>query len=150
MTVFYDVLDYIKTELTADGIVNTVTTGDIFDVDLNKKTIYPLSHIMVNNASHQSNVVVFNVTVIAMDIVDKNYENTTDVFKGNDNEHDVLNTQLNVIQKVISIILKGENKYKYDIVGTPSSEPFTERFENYLAGWACTFDIMLPNDMNVC
>lgn len=149
-TVFYDLLDNLKTELTADAIVNTVTTGDIFDVDLNKQTIFPLSHIMVNQAVKQQNVWIFNVTILAMDIVDKNSEASTDALRGNDDEHDVLNTQLGIAGRIIDVITKGANKMNYDIVGNPVCEPFTERFENYLAGWAITFDIMMPNTMTYC
>jgi alpha-amylase/alpha-mannosidase (GH57 family) len=85
-----------------------------------------------------------------MDIVDVSKEHATDKFRGNDNEKDVLNEMLAAMLRVVDIIRKGENKHRYDLVGEPSLEPFTERFENSLAGWACTMDIMLPNTMNVC
>ena len=32
----------------------------------------------------------------------------------------------------------------------PSLEPFTERFENLLAGWTMTFDVLVPNEMSIC
>ena len=32
----------------------------------------------------------------------------------------------------------------------PTLEPFTERFENLLAGWTMTFDVVVPNDMTIC
>ena len=149
-TIFYDLLDNLKTELKADAIVNTVTTGDIFDVDLNKQTIFPLSHVMVNQATKQGNIWIFNITILAMDIVDKNSEATTDILKGNDDEHDVLNTQLGIAGRIIDVITKGSNKGSYDIISNPVCEPFTERFENYLAGWAITFDLAMPNTMTYC
>ena len=34
--------------------------------------------------------------------------------------------------------------------GNPSCEPFTERFENLLAGWTMTFDVLVPNEMTIC
>ena len=70
MANFYNILDTLKTHLENDAIVNTVTTGDIFQVDLGKQTIFPLSHIMVNNATFEGNVIRFNVSLLAMDIVD--------------------------------------------------------------------------------
>ena len=39
---------------------------------------------------------------------------------------------------------------KYQLVGEPSCEPFYERFENQLAGWACTMDIIIENDVSSC
>jgi hypothetical protein len=34
--------------------------------------------------------------------------------------------------------------------GNASCEPFAERFENYLAGWTMTLDILVPNSMTIC
>ena len=29
-------------------------------------------------------------------------------------------------------------------------EPFVDRFENKLAGWTGTFDVVIQNDMTIC
>lgn len=150
MTGYYNILTTIKEQLEQDDFVNTVTEGDIFEIDLSKQTIFPLSHVMVNNVTRESSVLRFNVTVMCMDIVDKSKEETTDIFRGNDNEQDVLNTQLAVVLRMLEIFDRGENVRTFRIDGDPSIEPFTERFENYLAGWAVTFDILIPNDMTIC
>jgi hypothetical protein len=42
MSSFYDITTKIREHLIANKQVNTVTEGDIFDVDLNKQTIFPL------------------------------------------------------------------------------------------------------------
>jgi len=151
MTGFYNITTAIKNQLLQDRFCNSVTIGDIFEVDLSKQTIFPLSHIIVNNAALENNIWRFNMTVIAMDIVDKTKDLTTDKFRGNDNEHDVLNTQLAVLNRLFEILRRGslyEEHYQLD--GNPTLEPFTERFENYLAGWAGTFDVLIPNDMTAC
>ena len=41
MQAYYNVLTTLKAQLEADEFVNTVTQGDIFDVDLNKQTLFP-------------------------------------------------------------------------------------------------------------
>jgi hypothetical protein len=51
MRQFYDITKKLKDTLEAHSQVNVVTTGDLFDVDLNKQTIFPLSHIVVNQAT---------------------------------------------------------------------------------------------------
>ena len=151
MTGYYTVLDKLKTELDSSPFVNTVTEGSIFDVDLNKQTIFPLSHIMVNNASLEENVIRFNISLMAMDIVDINKDETTDVFRGNDNTQDVHNTQLAVLQRVYEVMRRGTlYSDKFQIDGNPNCEPFAERFENYLAGWTMTFDVLVPNEMSIC
>lgn len=151
ITAFYTILDTIKDKLLDDINVNTVTTGDITDIDLSKQTIFPLSHIIINNVTPQDQVLSFNITVMSMDIVDINKENKTDLFTGNNNEHDVLNSQLAVLNRLI-VLLRGGTLYRdrYQLDGDPSCEPFYERFENQLAGWACTMDILIENNVSNC
>ena len=151
MTSYYELLNKLKTHFDADVIVNTVTQGDIFKVDLSKQTIFPLLHIMVNNCTLDSNTTTWNISLIAMDIVDLSKSATTNIFLGNDNEIDVLNTQHAVLNRAYEIIKHGSLAYDLFMVeGTASLEPFTERFENYMAGWTMTFDVVTPNEMTIC
>ena len=53
---FYQLTETIKTQLLSDVNVNTVTTGDIFDIDLSKQSIFPLCHIIINNVTTQEQV----------------------------------------------------------------------------------------------
>jgi hypothetical protein len=148
---FYNLIDTIKAELDSIPFVNTVTQGDIYEVDLAKQTIFPLSHIMVNGANFEDKVIRFNVSILAMDIVDINKEDSPTVYVGNDNVQDVLNQQLIVCQRVFESAKRGDlysDLYQTD--GAATCEPFTERFENFLAGWTMTFDILVPNEMSVC
>jgi hypothetical protein len=148
---FYNITEKLRSHFEADPITNTVTEGSIFDVDLNKQTIFPLVHLMVNSATFEKNVVRFNVSLIAMDIVDVSKDSVTDVFRGNTNEHDVLNTQLEVLNRAYALLLRGDLwDDKFVVDGNPNCEPFTERFENLLAGWTMTLDILIPNDVTVC
>ena len=148
---FYLLTETIKTNLLLDENVNTVTTGDITKIDLSKQTIYPLSHIIINNVSQEDQVLRFNISVFCMDIVDVSKEETTDIFRGNDNEHDVLNTQLAVANKLIETLRSGDlYTTKYQLDGVVSCEPFYDRFENEVAGWVATMDILIPNDINIC
>jgi len=148
---YYQITQTIKTNLLADENVNTVTTGDIFDIDLSKQTIFPLSHIIVNNVTIQEQVLNFNITVMSMDIVDQSKDETTDIFVGNNNEQDILNTQLAVANKLVGLLSKGDlYRDKYQMDGDASCEFFYERFENRMAGVACTFNVLISNDINVC
>jgi hypothetical protein len=151
MSTFYEITQAIKNQLQEDIFVNTVTTGDIFKVDLNKQTIFPLSHIIVNSVSYQGNVLNYNISILSMDIVDESKEEVTDIFIGNDNEQDVLNTQLAVANRFLEVLNRGSLGEDYELVnGTASIEFFTERFENKLAGVTTTFDIAIQNPMTKC
>lgn len=150
MQAYYNVLTNLRAKLELDEFVNTVTQGDIFDIDLTKQTIFPLAHIIVNDVTKVKNILQFNVTVMCMDIVDLSKDETTDVFLGNDNEQDVLNTQLAVGLRLVELLESGSGNYNFMMRGEPTFEAFTERFENNIAGWAVTFDIHVPNTMTSC
>ena len=148
---YYQLTETIKTQLLADININTVTTGDITDVNLNKQDIFPLSHIMINSVTDEEQVLRFNITIIAADIVDQSKELTIDRFVGNNNEQDILNTQLGVLNKLIQVLRKGQLYIdKYELEGSASCEPFYDRFENMLAGWTCTMDVLIHNDITIC
>ena len=138
----YRIIKEIKEALLDEPFVNTVTEGDIFAVDLNKQTMFPLSHIIMNQVTHQGNVLNFNITVLLMDIINQ---------KDTDNRVDIWNTQMLVGTRVMDRLNRGDLRNDFwELTGNPTFEPFTERFENDLAGWALTFDVLVRNDMTVC
>ena len=148
---FYNVTDKLKDALIAEPFVNTVTFGSLDDVDLNKQTIFPLSHIIVNNTTVGTKTLTFNISILSMDIVDISKDEVEDIFVGNDNEQDVLNTQLALQTRVINTLQRGDLYTDlYQVQGDVSCEPFVDRFENKLAGWAATFDVVVQNDMTIC
>lgn len=151
MNGFYYAVGTLRDHLKNGGFINTVSTGDIYDVDLAKQTIYPYVHIIVNNATPKENNLSFNISVLFMDLVDLSKLDNINVFDNNDNLLDVLNTQLALASRMISDLRRGDlysNLVQLD--GDALCEPFTDRFDNKVAGWAVTFDLIVPNDMTIC
>ena len=148
---FYQVTQVMKDQLLADVNVNTVTTGDITKIDLDKQSMFPLSHIIVNNVNNEDNILRFSMSILAMDVVDVSSEEVVDIFVGNNNEQDILNTQLAVLNKLVQV-LRGGDLYNdlYQLDGNPNFEPFYDRFANEMAGWALSFEIIIPNDISIC
>ena len=148
---FYQVTQVIKDQLLADVNVNTVTTGDITRIDTSKQTMFPLSHLIVNNVGNEDNILRFSLSVLAMDVVNISKEEVVDIFLGNNNEQDILNTQLAVLNKLVQVLRGGTlHTDLYQLDGTPNFEPFYDRFEAEVAGWALTFDVIIPNDISIC
>ena len=148
---FYQVTQVIKDQLLADVNVNNVTTGDITRIDLSKQTMFPLSHIIVSNVGNEDNILRFSLSVLAMDVVNVSKEEVLDIFIGNNNEQDILNTQLAVLNKLVQVLRGGTlHQDLYQLDGSPSFEPFYDRFENEMAGWALSFDVIVPNDISIC
>jgi|TARA_R110000824_G_scaffold37598_3_gene115640 hypothetical protein len=148
---FYQLTETIKTALLEDKDINSVTTGDITEVNLNKQDIFPLGHIIINNVIDEEQVLRFNISILACDIVNQSKEFTVDRFTGNDNVQDILNTQLAVLNKLIQRLRMGNlHTEMYQLDGNPNLQPFYDRFENQLAGWTATIDIMIYNDIYIC
>jgi len=147
---YYEITKAIKDKLSNDLFVNTVTIGDIFKVDLNKLTIFPLSHIVINSATYQGQTWNYNISILCMDVVDESKELISDIFLGNDNEQDVLNTQLMVVNRFLELLRRGALAEDYELVGIPSVEFFTDRFESKIAGVTVTFEMAIANEMTKC
>jgi hypothetical protein len=148
---YYLLTQAIKDALLGDINVNTVTEGDLFDIDLSKQSIFPLSHLIINSVTAQESVLRFNISILSMDIVDESKEPETDIFIGNNNEQDVLNTQLAVLNKLIQTLRRGDlYNSNIELDGDASLEPFVDRFENKVAGWTATLDVLVNNDIEIC
>lgn len=148
----YDILDVLRDELRSHPAVNTVSYGDITDLDLDKTTMFPLSHLLIDNASYGERTITFSIKLLCADMVDYNQsESQFDEFYGNDNLHDVMNTQFQVINSLITKLMRGDLfKSNYQVTSTPSAEPFKESYGNVLAGWSTVIQIEVPNGISIC
>tara|TARA_R110000824_G_scaffold18731_4_gene73687 strand:+ start:1757 stop:2227 length:471 start_codon:yes stop_codon:yes gene_type:complete len=148
---FYQLTETIKNQLLTDINVKTVTTGNFSDIDIQKQSIFPLSHIIIQSASQEDGVLRFSISVLSMDIVNRSKKATTDLFTGNNDEQDILNTQLSVVNKLIQVLRGGtlhQDGYQFD--GNGALSPFYDRFDNELAGWEANFDVLIYNDIKIC
>ena len=152
MTQFYDILDKIKERLRLNPNVFSVTYGDITKVDLDKTTIFPLSHLNISNAIIGEHTVSFTLQLLCVDIVDYNKDSSPDdEFYGNDNMQDILNTQLQVVNDVIAQLRRGALfTDRLQVLGDVTVQPFIDRFENELAGWGADIVIEMPNNISIC
>lgn len=148
---FYQLTSTIEKQLLSTQFTNTVSIGDISKINLNKQDIFPLAHIIVNSVSAEENVLRFNISILACDIVDQSKDITTDRFTGNDNEQDILNTQLSVLTLLVQKLRMGTlHQEMYQVEGNATIIPFNDRFENELAGWSADMEVLIYNDIYIC
>ena len=148
---FYLVTNVIKDELINNPSIKTCTFGDITDVDLQKQTMFPLAHVIIDSVTHAEKSMQFTYTVLTMEQIDSSKEYVNDLFLGNNNTHDILNTQLTVSNRLVTKLRKGQLYADgYELVGDATCEPFFDRFDNLLAGWATTFTVEIFNDLDYC
>ena len=153
MNAFYDITTKIREHLLANPSINTVTEGDIFEVDLSKQTIFPLAHMDIGTATLGEHTITFNINILFMDVVDISKDDPRDgeVFYGVDNRHDILNTMLYAANDLVAHLQRGDlYTDKYQVAGTPTAEPFQDRFENLLAGWNLGVTVEIPNTISKC
>ena len=149
MRQFYEVTQAIKNALIEDDNVNTVTLGDSNEVDLAKQSIYPLSHIIPGSVSLNGSTLTMSFDIVFMDIVSDSITDLRDVndtLHGQNDLQDVWNTQLQVANRLVSRMQRGD--LFSDLVQTENGglEPFKDEYENLLAGWVLSVDVLAPNN----
>jgi len=153
MRAVYQILDKIKDKLRISPNIQTVSFGDIMEVDLNKTTLYPLAHVGMGDVSLQDHKIEVTINLLLLDIVDDNRDpSTEDEFYGNSNLQDILNTLLAEANILISDLRRGSSFDElYQIDTDVTARPFLDRFENQLAGWGVDLIISFPNnDVSIC
>lgn len=153
MIAVYQILDKIKDKLRTSPNIQTVSFGDIMEVDLNKTTIFPLAHIGMGDVSLQDHKIEATINLLLLDIVDDNRNpSTEDEFYGNNNLQDVLNTLLAEANILIADLRRGSSFDElYQIDTDIVARPFLDRFENQLAGWGVDLVISFPNNqVSIC
>jgi hypothetical protein len=148
---YYDITTKIKTALLEDVNINTVTKGVINGIDNSKQTMFPLAHLRIENITQERPALRFSVSLELLDIVDISNLQTNDRFIGNDNQDDILNTQLGVGLRLMERFRRGDLfTSEYELDGDPNYEQLNYEYENGLSGWRLTFDIMYKHDMTIC
>jgi hypothetical protein len=153
MRAVYQILDKIKDKLRTSPNIQTVSFGDIMEVDLNKTTLYPLAHVGMGDVSLQDHKIEVTINLLLLDIVDDNRNpSTEDDFYSNSNLQDILNTLLAEANILISDLRRGSSFDElYQIDTDITARPFLDRFENQLAGWGVDLIISFPNnDVSIC
>ena len=147
---YNNVIDTLKCVGEQHLNIHSVTSGDIWEIDLEKNTLFPLFHINPVNVSVGMNTRTFNFQLFVMDLVEPDESN----------EQEVLSDCLEIMNDIIAIYKHGEILYSYDAAAGEEQryfidndftiEPFTERFDNAVTGWVMSFAITVENELNSC
>jgi len=146
---YNNLIDTLKELGAKHQQISTTTTGDIYDIDLEKNTLYPLMHINPINVTTGSFGVTYNFQIFVMDLVDNDNANEQDVY------NDVLQTCIDIISifrnsKWQSQLTLDINAPVYFTEGDYTLEPFTERFDQDVTGWVFQIGIVVANDFQSC
>ena len=152
MNNIFKLTDKIKEELESNALINQVSFGDLFEVDLLKQNIFPLAHVGMSTAQIGQGVAYVSMSILFLDIVDEVKKEQTDQFYGNDNEHFVLNEMFSAANKTVQELMRGDlYRDGFQIEDdSVSVEFFSERFEDKLAGVGLEFTVAIKNILDLC
>tara|TARA_R100000664_G_scaffold32796_1_gene48325 strand:- start:167 stop:652 length:486 start_codon:yes stop_codon:yes gene_type:complete len=146
---YNNLIDKLKAIGNDHHQISTVTTGDIFDIDLQKNTKYALMHINPVNVVTARYGLTYNFQIFVMDLVEPD----------NSNEQQVYSTVLQICVDLISIFRNSTwqsadnqdlNAPIYFTEGDYTLEPFTERFDQAVTGWVFQIGINVDNSFQSC
>ena len=152
MNQYTELLNYIKLLAEQDEFVNTITQGEIDEIDLNKGNIFPLLHIFIGTANMTNGQTIsFDVEIMCGALRDENKEQYEDKFWQQDNEVDNLNECLATLNKMYVKMLKDFEDNNIRVDQGASFDSLREWNKNLIDGWLMTFTIEVPNNtLNIC
>lgn len=155
-TLYYNILNYFKTILKNHPSIGVATYGDLTDFDTKEFPAYPVGNVLITNSEFGSNTTTYTVQLTVADkIKNKNNESSgslnqqsIDYFKGVDDTIDIHNNTLGILNDLTAYTQRGVSGFEVD--GEINCIPFSDRFNNGLAGWVATFSLTTHNDKNRC
>ena len=143
---YSEVINYLKDLAEQDSFVNTVTQGNMSDVDLNKMNVFNLVHIDVLTAGFTNGqMITFDIEILSAQVRNSNKNDAGDKFNGQDNEQDNLNETLAVLNRIWFKMLQDFESKNITVDESAALNQVTEWNKNLLDGWLMTFTIALPN-----
>ena len=146
---YNNVIDTLKNLGTNHLQISTTTVGDIFDIDLEKNTLYLLMHFNPVNVTTRRTELVYNFQVFIMDLVEPDGSNEQEVYS------DVLQICIDIIgilsnSKWQAQLALDINAPVYFAEGDFTLEPFKERFDQSVTGWVFNLGVTVQNSFQTC
>ena len=159
---YNNVIDALKCVAITHGMVNNVSSGTVDEVDISANSVYPLVHIVPGNVTAGVKQITFEFNILAMDLT-INSEDDGSILASKlnyypDNEQQVLSDTMQILIDIIAQYKNGLMlgvQQNEGIFGQSDDkdftlEPFTERFDNVVSGWNCSFSITVPGTYFAC
>jgi len=136
---YNNVIDALKSIGDKHLMIKKVESGDLWDMDLEKNTHYPLMFINPEDVSASVTTLTMSFRIFICDFVAAD----------DSNEQEVLSDTLQIALDVITLIREEQHEGLYT-ADDFNIEPFTERFDNALAGWTFLLPIEVENNYQTC
>ena len=154
-SLYYNILNYFKTIMTNHPSIAMVSQGALSDFDYDEFPNYPVGNVVILNANWGTSTTDYQIQLIVADKVkNKNNESeptTNEItipFYKRDDLVDIHANTFSILNDLTSYTQRSVDGFEIntEIV----CEPFSDRFNNGLAGWSATFTLTTHNDKNRC
>ncbi len=160
---YNNIIDTLKKLGDAHKIIQTTTSGDIWEIDLNKNTKYPLMHINPVNVQTGPSTLTYNFQIFIMDLVSEksNWKSSNYISATNlSNNQEVLSECLQICTDIIGMLRHSGWQSEVDPLdinepvifaeGEFNIEPFQERFDQEVTGWVFSLPVIAQYDFQTC
>lgn len=154
-SLYYNVLDYFKTIMSNHPSIDASTQGDVFTIDVDEFPAYPLGNIIITQARFDNSKTIYSCQLTVADKVKlKNNESVGNKnalivpFFGVDDTVDIHANTLSILNDLLSY-----TQYyvqAFDIDSQITLTAFKDQYDNGLAGWVASFDLISHNDRPRC
>ena len=148
MNSYIDVVDTFKQICEEHALIKTFSNGDIFEADLENVNVFKKAHLIETSAAINKTSFSFTFDLLVMDLVNID-----------DSDQDtVMNDTFLILADILREFRNGKgapgvsalDNRQFGLPDNISCEPFTDRFENLLAGWKATFTITSQGHLSAC
>ena len=149
MQTVVDINNTLKAIVESHEQLKSFHTFTLDELDMDKLDVdkYPLLYAQVSSAELDASVTVFTYEIIVADLViEKQQELLTQVYS------ETFLILQDVAAKFRFAMYAGnttvDSNWNFEL--PLACDPFTARFDNLLTGWSTSFDIRLPNVIDLC
>ncbi len=148
MNSLFALTDAIKQELDSNVLLNSVSYGDVDEIELLKTNKYPLAHVGISTGTISDSTSTIEMSVIFIQQVD-DVKAQEDSF--NDSELYAQNNMLAAATRLVQVLKRGDLYAQgFQLEDDATVDFFGDRFTDKVAGVTVDMTVTIKNSVSVC
>lgn len=148
MNSLFALTDAIKQELDSNVLLNSVSYGDVDEIELLKTNKYPLAHVGISTGTISDSTSTIELSVIFIQQVDE-VKTQEDSF--NDSELYAQNNMLAAATRLVQVLKRGDLYAQgFQLEDDATVDFFGDRFTDKVAGVTVDMTVTIKNSVSVC
>ena len=148
MNSLFSLTDAIKQELDSNVLLNSVSYGDVDEIELLKTNKYPLAHVGISTGTISDSTSTIEMSVIFIQQVD-DVKEQEDSF--NDSELYAQNNMLAAATRLVQVLKRGDLYAQgFQLEDDATVDFFGDRFTDKVAGVTVDMTVTIKNSVSVC